>query len=105
MTTRPRHRVLSRSCSRISKAPPDDGKPIPAVSGTGTHAGASWSVGFAQAMLQRVELILDAGRQLLADELEPLLDLRQLFTPLRDVDCKRGIDIGRVDIQTLEVEI
>src|SRR4029078_1130479 len=42
-------------------------------------------VGFGQAVLERVELILDARGQLLADELEPLLDLRQLFTALRDV--------------------
>jgi hypothetical protein len=39
-----------------------------------------------QALLEGFELVLDAGGQLVADELEPLLDQRQFVAPLGGLD-------------------
>src|SRR3978361_257932 len=58
-----------------------------------------------EAGLQRVELVLDAGRQLLADELEPLLDQRQFLAPLIGVHGKCLVDVGCVHVETVQVEI
>src|SRR6185312_16713124 len=60
-----------------------------------------------QPVLERVELVLDAGGQLLADELEPLLDQRQLLAPLLGIHRQRlgyvvGIDVESVQVQVLD---
>src|SRR5690349_3888598 len=60
---------------------------------------------FGQAVLERVELVLDAGRQLLADELEPLLDQRELGPPLVGVDSQCLINISRRDVQSSQVQV
>src|SRR5690606_17124766 len=60
---------------------------------------------FGQAVLERVELVLEAGRQLLTDELEPLLDQRELGTPLLGLDGERLVDVGGVHIEAFEVEV
>src|SRR5690606_21381613 len=60
----------------------------------------------AEALLQRRELVLQRGRDLvLADGGEPLFDERDLLPPLVDVDVERGLDVldrlgqaGRLDV-------
>ncbi|OHU21551.1 hypothetical protein BKG76_13095 [Mycobacteroides franklinii] len=56
---------------------------------------ATWMRSFVlgvEALLQGFELVLDAGRQLVADELEPLFDERKLRLPLRVDGSPRSAD-------------
>src|SRR5271163_117858 len=62
-------------------------------------------VGLGQTLLERLELVPDAGGQLVADELEPLFDQRQLVAPLGGVDRQRAIDVGGVDVEPVKVEV
>src|SRR6185312_4603683 len=73
------------------------------ASGRSAHGNTPKSLG--EAVLQSVELIFDAGGQLLADELEPLLDQRDLLAPLLGVHRQRGVDVVSVDVEPLEVEV
>ncbi len=49
-------------------------------------------------MLECIELVADARGQLLADELEPLLDQRDFLAPLRGVDRERRVHIRSIDV-------
>src|ERR1700722_1672265 len=62
-------------------------------------------VGLGQTLLERLELVPDAGGQLVADEVEPLFDQRQLLAPLGGIDRQRAVDVGGVDIEPVEVEV
>src|SRR6201999_119406 len=61
--------------------------------------------GLGQTLLERLELVPDAGRQLVADELEPLFDQRQLLAPLGGIDRQRAVDVGGVDVEPVKVEV
>src|SRR3984957_7323816 len=62
-------------------------------------------VGLGQTLLERLELVPDAGGQLVADELEPLFDQRQLLAPLGGIDRQRATDIRGLDVETVKVEV
>src|SRR3984957_6191212 len=62
-------------------------------------------VGLGQTLLERLELVPDAGGQLVADELEPLFDQRELLTPLVGVDRQRAVHVGSVDVEPVKVEV
>src|SRR5580698_9899666 len=68
-------------------------------------AAASVLVGLGQTLLERLELVPDAGGQLVADEFEPRFDQRQLLAPLGGIDRQRAVDVGGVDVEPVEVEV
>src|SRR3978361_1274485 len=58
-----------------------------------------------EAGLQRVELVLDAGGQLVADELEPLLDQRQFLAPLGRVDRQRLGPVAALEFEPAQAQV
>src|SRR5690606_11577095 len=80
-------------------------RPMVALNATMGPSGARRKAS-AEALLQRRELVLQRGRDLvLADGGEPLFDERDLLPPLVDVDVERGLDVldrlgqaGRLDV-------
>src|SRR5690606_30867263 len=66
---------------------------------------SSWCKGSAQALLEGLELVADTRGHLLAEELEPLGDAVDLGLPLLDVDLQGLVDVGGIDIETVEREV
>ena len=58
-----------------------------------------------EAELERLQLVAHRGGQRVADLVEPLLDQRDLGLPLLEVDGQRGVDVGRVGVQPVQVEL
>src|SRR5687768_1253412 len=58
-----------------------------------------------QALLERRQLVAHRGGQVVAHLREPLLDQRDLGLPLLDVDLERGLDVGDVGVEPLEVDL
>src|ERR1700742_4039589 len=74
--------------------------------GCGYPAVAAGSFfGLGQPVLERLDIIPDAGRPLVPDEIEPLFDQRQLLAPLGGIDRQRAVDVGGVDVEPVKVEV